>query len=665
MSRLFLINTLVGLLGLCGQLYANENRALVSLIKGTVTATTPTAPKAKPLKQGDLLALGTTVKTGPASFVRINLPDKSTVSLGPSGEVTLAYLSTEKPSVLNLLKGKMRASVDKKDGNYKMFIKTKTASIGVRGTDFNVSYNPKNNITTALTYKGLVAMKLDNCLNEKCETNPDNLQQKMGKGSVRKIRPGEFSGAYLGYKNAVVPTKIAKKQFKALAANRDALFSAREDASSITTNAVAVSPQNNDSNDNPDNSDLVPRPRGEYTATDKDEDEDPKTVYVRPGGYLDVETGIYVAPPADAEYDSAEKVYTVPEEYGKVDQKTGGYIPPDGFILDPVKGFIFVKEKLMKMKNFTVEQLQKAEKLAGKLNGTLMKGLYFVKDLTGVDFSLDSALVYDTRVYQDFFGEVTDVTKKKSGLLNLNGVLGRPIINNHQWSTYFKAKMDGALTFRQYDQELNTHDYLNWYFGMEFDRKHESGRHILDLFYEMQYRDYQNDNIFKFYLHDLGLQLGEEWKWKNNQWSLLALQFLVYRSHLLDNEGNYWKATGQHKFAWGNKQSLKIKEIYSWRKQYKQRDVKISKSTLEYTHKAFLRNSHVTTALSFQLTETGNDRWLRGTEKLWTPEFMFEKWMTPNWAYDLFIQYQKEISRDKILYDFEKWRTGFNLRFII
>ena len=68
-----------------------------------------------------------------------------------------------KTGLISLIKGKLRTKVIKKGtkltkdkSSHSLFIKTNTASLGVRGTDFQVVYNAKNKVTSLLTYEGEV-----------------------------------------------------------------------------------------------------------------------------------------------------------------------------------------------------------------------------------------------------------------------------------------------------------------------------------------------------------------------------------------------------------------------------------------------------------------------------------------------------------------------------
>lgn len=98
------------------------------------------------LQQGNPVNSGETVVTAPASFVRMKLSDGGYIVLRPSTRFQVAdYRYTESPadsrSVFNLLKGGFRAvtgAIGKRNHSAVTY-KTAVATIGIRGTDFEVA----------------------------------------------------------------------------------------------------------------------------------------------------------------------------------------------------------------------------------------------------------------------------------------------------------------------------------------------------------------------------------------------------------------------------------------------------------------------------------------------------------------------------------------------
>ncbi len=98
------------------------------------------------LQQGNPVNSGETVVTAPASFVRLKLSDGGYIVLRPSTRFQISdYRYTESPtdsrSVFNLLKGGFRAvtgAIGKRNHSAVTY-KTAVATIGIRGTDFEVA----------------------------------------------------------------------------------------------------------------------------------------------------------------------------------------------------------------------------------------------------------------------------------------------------------------------------------------------------------------------------------------------------------------------------------------------------------------------------------------------------------------------------------------------
>ena len=102
--------------------------------------------------------------------------------------------------IIQLMKGQIRSKVTKdymnmKDKNKsKLFIKTKTAAMGVRGTDFQVNYNPINEATSLVTFEGNVVMAQLTNLGEMAVTQ-NNLEQVVSSDQAVSVKKGQYSGA--------------------------------------------------------------------------------------------------------------------------------------------------------------------------------------------------------------------------------------------------------------------------------------------------------------------------------------------------------------------------------------------------------------------------------------------------------------------------------------
>ncbi len=87
------------------------------------------------------------------------------ITLGPNTRIAINKVvrNTNNPSILNLTYGKIRTFFDseeaqkQKEAQFK--VKTSTAVIGVRGTDFYVKFDPNKDITKQATLKGQVEVE--------------------------------------------------------------------------------------------------------------------------------------------------------------------------------------------------------------------------------------------------------------------------------------------------------------------------------------------------------------------------------------------------------------------------------------------------------------------------------------------------------------------------
>jgi hypothetical protein len=139
---------------------AEGDVAKVIILKGSVKVKLKDNT-VKTLKKGDWVPEGAQVKTEAKSFVKLLFIDKSQMNLGPNSQMIINKFPKKKAGIITLMKGSLRSKVSKdymqmdKTGE-KLYIKTKTAAMGVRGTDFEVGFN--NGITTTNLYEGALVV---------------------------------------------------------------------------------------------------------------------------------------------------------------------------------------------------------------------------------------------------------------------------------------------------------------------------------------------------------------------------------------------------------------------------------------------------------------------------------------------------------------------------
>lgn len=289
------------------------------------------------LKVNDELRIDDVVNTSEKSFVKIIYANGGRISVGPNSSIKLVKAKAQKISTLALLRGQLRANFDKKDNkDYKFLIKTKSAALGVRGTDFHIIYNPDNNVSTVLTYEGKV---------EFAENTSNDLmsEKEFEKHEKINIPPGYISGVFYNAAKASPPIKISPLQFAILDSNQELkegtgqkIIRPKESKSLEGENDLSKKDSN-----------LVPTPKN-FLNDEYFEDQARGNITIKSGGYLDLKTGIYIHPPEDSEYDAQNDLYYPPVEFGGIDEESGEYVAPPGLILHPLKGFMFTTDVLQK-----------------------------------------------------------------------------------------------------------------------------------------------------------------------------------------------------------------------------------------------------------------------------------------------------------------------------
>lgn len=205
---------LLSLAALSGQ--DGKKVAIVKMVRGDASFLNPDGEKDK-IKKDMWLKEGAIVTTSEKSFVKLAFIDKSSMNVGPKSELKIEKFSKNEAGVINVLTGKIRSKVTKdyldmdKDKS-KLFIKSRNAVMGVRGTDFLFSANKTTGSSTAVLFEGSIVF---NKISK--ESNMRDLESIVNKG--RKIQPGQVSVAMRGIAKPTVPAKMSKKQFETLSNN--------------------------------------------------------------------------------------------------------------------------------------------------------------------------------------------------------------------------------------------------------------------------------------------------------------------------------------------------------------------------------------------------------------------------------------------------------------
>ena len=214
---------------------AEPSIAKADWVRGKVTKLDPGAKKAVDLQKGDLIYEDTSIVTGKKSVVRVRFANNSILTLGQNGKFIIEEMNNKKSSLVNLLVGQLRIKVkkakNKKDKN-KFIIKTRTAAIGVRGTEFFTVYNPQSQATSLVTLEGEVAFKkvvkkrglvdeshvltiTENTTSQSI-SKVDTFENVLAESDTVIVKKGRYAGVNSNFIKASQPVKIAPKQFLAL-----------------------------------------------------------------------------------------------------------------------------------------------------------------------------------------------------------------------------------------------------------------------------------------------------------------------------------------------------------------------------------------------------------------------------------------------------------------
>lgn len=182
---------------------AEESYGLLMIVKGQVQVA---KAKAQPTgaKVGGKVYPQDTIITGKDSRAKIVMSDRNIINVLPETKIRIdQYVNDtkEKNVRLSLLEGKVRTNVEQKyDNNENKFeIKTPSAVVGVRGTQFMTNYQKATNTTAVTTFRGEVIFRGYDKLSEKQteavlvkrgETSENSAGQKPG--SPVKMSPTDL-----------------------------------------------------------------------------------------------------------------------------------------------------------------------------------------------------------------------------------------------------------------------------------------------------------------------------------------------------------------------------------------------------------------------------------------------------------------------------------------
>ena len=201
------INMSFIILLLSGPLLANDYFAKIVNLRGNVEifynpSSTITENDNKILYEGtyyqrkiakvaDVLEEGNIIRTAGKSLVRLIYPNGDQINLGPGSEIKVSSQEGGKNSkkpIVDLMFGQFRAVVDKEGPRNNLEVRTKVASMGVRGTDFFVNRQGHATETQLTVIRGSVALKLNHQKSPPVEVTKGFTAQIMTEQKVEEVK---------------------------------------------------------------------------------------------------------------------------------------------------------------------------------------------------------------------------------------------------------------------------------------------------------------------------------------------------------------------------------------------------------------------------------------------------------------------------------------------
>jgi hypothetical protein len=510
------------------------------------------------VSKGQKISHITQIRSGKSSFAKLLFNNGNILSLGPESVMNINHKIEDQPLVVSLVRGKLRAKVKKSVKNnkkYKMYLKTRSASIGVRGTDFLVSYNEKNHITSSLTFEGDVHLykvpdsEIYESIQEDLDTHKHAIhiaeeqevhlvETNLAHHSVKSIKRGEFSGAFPTYDSPIHPTRISPEQLEVLNSNKNL----------STRKSLVYRPLNKSKKSKTllTNKSLIPEPLEGMDLNA--EEKESQHLQVRPGGHLDINTGIYISPPKDAEYNKVTKTYHVPENYGGFDGKSGHYIPPKGLELDHLKGLVVTDKKYESQYEHL---LSSAHQFSEALTGTLNR----FKEISRIDLMAYGDYRYSLKSMENYYGEFRNISNAETMIVDFAAKMGRHLFHNKRYRHYIKAKFNSIYHNRRDIDDVKRNDRLVMAYGYEFHRKHIISKHkanfIVDVNFETIYQDHQAKDSTSFYSESANFEVGESFRYNHRHKSSVFGKLTSFQGHVDNDHGNIWAGKFQHIWSMG------------------------------------------------------------------------------------------------------------------
>lgn len=294
--------------------------AIVKVLKGDVKVLT--LGKTKALQVNEWVSDGAVIATGPRSFARLVFTDKSQMNIGPSAQMKIEQFSGKDSGVIDLVKGKIRSQVTKDylqmdSSKSKLFIKTKNAVMGVRGTDFVISTNGIN--TSTILFEGEIAF---NKLDRSQRHTTASLEAAVDQGV--RLFPGEFSVMEKNRQIPTVPALLNVQQREKLEknvdleANRAPASASAENTKSIVPPGLSGSQVANTSETLKTEVSMVAKTISESASRDPNGYQKGELLKPANGSSVDLDSGAIIPPGPNAVLDTYSNTYIAGSEVGSV-----------------------------------------------------------------------------------------------------------------------------------------------------------------------------------------------------------------------------------------------------------------------------------------------------------------------------------------------------------
>jgi hypothetical protein len=318
--------------------FAWAQAAVVRMLRGQAVQVSD--GKEVALKPDDQVSVGTKIRTLDKSFLRLAFTDKTQINLGPNSEMVVERFGGGDSGIINVIKGKIRATVSKdylemrEKQRSKLFIKSPEAVLGVRGTDFMLSVGASASST--VLFEGEIAF----ARNEAGSVTPADLEAVVERGV--RLFPGEFSVQDGQKSSPTVPSLLNVGQLEKLEQNNT--FNAeRSPSSAVESTSASIVPAglsgtlaaNSEESLSTAIAGIVPTVPGE-TGRVSEAQGFVSGDQVKPtnGSFLHVESGVVIPPPADAIFDSTTNTFMASSTNGGVSED-GSYVPPKNMEITP------------------------------------------------------------------------------------------------------------------------------------------------------------------------------------------------------------------------------------------------------------------------------------------------------------------------------------------